>query len=173
MKIDISKIVIDHIITLQNARTGKLSVGDLFLFYGIPIILSVAVWYEGVALGNDVFGQSISVFAIFSALLFSVQIALFGIFYNKRADVGGVNKEKREKNLQDRKRLIKETNTNISYLIVISCISVTLFLISYAFSYFNKIEPAMATFLYSHFMFTLLMIIKRVHALFQREYDVA
>ena len=97
MKIDVSRILVDHARTLQNARTGKVSIIDILIFYELPVLFGGSVYWKNITFKNEVFGQSIAVFAIFSALLFSVQIALFGIFYNKRGDVSRANKAIREK----------------------------------------------------------------------------
>jgi len=170
MKIGIGGILIDHIGTLRDARSGQVSFIDICIFYALPIILAVLVFFDDFSFKNEIIGQSIAVFAIFSALLFSVQVALFGIYTKKRSDLDDYAKAFAIERLTARRDLIRETNANISYLIVVSAISVTILLVAFATDISNRFEPAVAVFLYGHFMLTLLMIIKRVHALFDREY---
>lgn len=170
MKIGIRNIIVDHIRTLHNAKTGRISVVDILIFYGIPLVLSYLVYLDDIKFSEDVFGQSIAVFSIFSALLFSVQVALFGIYTKKRENADEFSEAFFEDRLEARRELIIETNANISYLIAISLISVTIFLGAFSIKSFDKYEPAFAVFLYFHFAMTLLMIIKRVHALFDKEY---
>ncbi|MCK0098383.1 hypothetical protein MWU38_03205 [Qipengyuania sp. S6317L1] len=171
MKINIFRIVIDHMSTLRNARNGYISITDLFVFYIVPVGLAVLAFWSPVVLEDSIFSQSIAVFSIFSALLFSVQIALFGIFSKSRAARDEYDETFVAERVEASRKLISETNSNISYLIVLSAISVTLFLAASVFDESNQFESAFAVFLYSHFMLTLLMVIKRVHALFAKEYE--
>ena len=172
MKIGIKNIVLDHLSTLQNAKSDKISAFDIFLFYGLPLILAILVYIDKIKFGSEVFSQSIAVFSIFSALLFSVQVALFGIYTKKREEVDEYSEAFSKERIEARRVLVRETNANISYLIVLSAGSVTIFLSCFAIKIFDRFEPALAVFLYLHFMFTLLMIIKRVHALFDKEYQL-
>ena len=78
-----------------------------------------------------------------------------------------VSQEQRE-----RTALLKETNANISYLILVSCLGLTLCLTLYIGNAVAHAGIGVLTFLFSHFILTLLMIIKRMYALFRREYEV-
>jgi hypothetical protein len=142
------------------------------VFYLLPLVFGILTYYYSIKLSADIFSQSIAVFSIFSALLFSVQIALFGIFSKARGEADEFGDAFRESRIEARREFISETNSNISYLIVLSTISVTLFLAAALFDESDDFEPALAVFLYFHFMLTLLMVIKRVHALFAKEYLV-
>ena len=42
MKIDISQIITDQINTLRNDANGRISVGDIFIFFIVPVIVGVA-----------------------------------------------------------------------------------------------------------------------------------
>lgn len=170
MKIGFGNIISDHIATLQNAKTGRVSAIDIAVFYGAPLVLAVLVYLDHFEFSGDVFSQSIAVFSIFSALLFSVQVALFGIYTKKREEADEFSEAFSKKRLDARRELVRETNANISYLIVLSLLSVTVFLFAFSIKIFDRYEPAIAVFLYLHFVLTLLMIIKRVHALFDKEY---
>ena len=173
MKINIFHIVYGHLLTLRFGDEGKYSKIDILLFFLFPIIIGVISFYFDVRLGKEAFGISISIFSIFSALLLNVQIALFGISQRewKADDDKLLNKLKEDKKKEKRKLLI-ELNTNISYLIVLSCISVTIFLLSYVVDITDRIKSPISTCLYLHFFLTLLMVIKRSHALFHKEYEI-
>ena len=170
MKIGFSNIVKDHIRTLQNAKSGKISIIDIVIFYGIPFFFAILVYLDKFQFKSEVFGQSIVIFSIFSALLFSVQVALFGIYTKKREEVDEYSEAFSKERLEARRVLVRETNANISYLIVLSLLSVTIFLVAFAIDVSDRFEPALTVFLYLHFVLTLLMIVKRVHALFDKEY---
>ena len=68
--------------------------------------------------------------------------------------------------------LLSELNTNISYLILVSCSALILFLLFYSFPMPERFATAVTAFIYIHFILSLLMVIKRSHALFQLEYHI-
>jgi hypothetical protein len=53
MKIDVSRIVIDHINTLRDARSAKTSIVDIIVFYLIPIIIGAISYFELFVLSKD------------------------------------------------------------------------------------------------------------------------
>lgn len=72
--------------------------------------------------------------------------------------------------LEDRRSLLTELNANISYLILVSCLALIASLVFYAEKWEKGAPPALMVLLYSHFLLTLVMIVKRAHALFHKEY---
>lgn len=175
MKINILSIVFEHFQTLkafnESKKTNKVFREDFLVFILLPFIVSAIAAAFGIQLNKDTYGISISVFSIFSALLLNVQIALFSIYQRGWSSLKDTNlNEIQKQEIKDRNDLLGEVNTNISYLIVVSCIGVTLFLILYISDPKNKIMTFISYFLYLHFLFTLLMVIKRAHALFGKEY---
>jgi len=102
-----------------------------------------------------------------------VQIALFGISQREwKFESDQLSAELRKEKLEERRELLGELNTNISYLVVVSCFAVTVFLIFYIVKMTDDLETAISIWLYTHFFLTLLMVIKRAHALFQKEYEI-
>ena len=69
-----------------------------------------------------------------------------------------------------RRKLLEELNANLSYLVLFCCFSLIVVLISYIFEWKTGIAPAICSAIYLHFLMTLVMIVKRAHALFQKEY---
>ena len=172
MKINIFRIVKDHIGTLQSFRNKKISVIDIFIFYILPINISTAVWYYCVKVPDDVYSISISVFSIFSALLLSVQVAMYGVFRSERKLSGDRILDESEKiRAEDVRKLLYEINANISYLILISCLSVVLFILFFIVKWNPYIESGMLAGIYSHFVLTLAMVLKRSHEVFSSEYN--
>ncbi|WGJ14034.1 hypothetical protein QEV83_15425 [Methylocapsa sp. D3K7] len=125
----------------------------------------------GFAASKDIYNVSITFFGIFAALLLNLQVAAFGIFQRKW-EIPGDQKmaEMQESTLKIRRVLLKEINSNISYLILVSSVAIIVFLLLYITDWKSALPSALAVCLYWHFILTLLMIIKRSHALFQREY---
>lgn len=171
-KFNVLYIIADHIGTLR-ATSGKVSFADIFFMYVLPGLVGGVAFFDVFPIEKSVFGVSISVFAIFSALLLNVQIAIFGIYQRKWKLTGDpVRDKKAQEKYSSRKNLLSELNTNISYLTMISCLSVTIFLIFYIVEIPDNIEAYVGVYLYCHFLITLMMVIKRTHVLFQYEYSI-
>lgn len=110
-------------------------------------------------------------FGIFVALLLNIQVAMFSIFQRKWS----VPPDQRQANAlaienDIRRKLLSELNSNISYLMLVSCVALIFFLVFHVLQMKAGFAPAFALGLYSHFILTFVMIIKRAHALFQKEY---
>ncbi len=171
MKISLSSVLQAHVGTLKNFGDTKLSYLDLFIFYGFPILAGALSWKLCLSLSSEVYSASISVFAIFSALLFSVQVAMYGVFRSERKVTGDSILDRGEREIaEDTRKLLREINANISYLILVSCIAVTVFLIFFAAPIPSEIEAAMLIAIYLHFLLTVAMVLKRAHEVFDAEY---
>jgi hypothetical protein len=172
IKISPRAIIADHVQSLRNVGCDRLSFEDIFFFYVLPVILAVITWVVGSTFDDAAFSVSISVFAIFSALLLSVQVAIYGVFRSERRSTGdGILDAEQVKRRHATRLLIRELNANVSYLIFLSIISVTVFLALYVVEFPCEVEAAALVGLYSHFLFTVIMVIKRSHSLFDAEYE--
>ena len=170
-KIDILFIIRDHVNTLKKAKTERVSFQDIALFYLSPLLAGFIFVWLGICIYDNVFELSVNIFSIFSALLLSVQVAMYGISRGEEKVIDDVVKEaERKEKRKETMELLREINTNISYLISISCISVTIFLLFYAFNFPKSMESVVSIFIYLHFFLTLLMILKRGHIVFDRHY---
>ncbi len=171
MKINIFPIIRDHLKSLRNEKTDKPSYLDYFIFFGVPIILGFFVYYNDLHLDRESYNASITFFGVFIALLLNIQIAIFSIYQRKwKRKQEDIDAQIQDEDLEIRRRLLEQLNSNISYLVLICCITLVIVLSSYVQSD-NSILTATITFgLYAHFILTMLMIVKRAHALFQREY---
>lgn len=171
MKIDFHQIVVDHFATLRDDRKQKLSLADVALFYVLPSVFAVAVYWLDFSLERDVYNVSITFFGIFVALLLNVQVAIFGIFQRKLDPPADVKLLPMfNERIAKRRELLGELNANLSYLTFICCVALIVFLSLYAFDHTSSIAVAATILIYSHFLLTLLMTVKRTHILFQKEY---
>lgn len=172
MKINPLLIIHDHLDTLHQFGSNKRSKQELFLFFGLPIILSAASYWTIDFAKIDFYNVSITFFGIFIALLLNIQVAVFGIFqrpWTRPQDER--SKEIQQDSLTIRLSLLREINANISYSVLISCFALFIFVAFYGSGLKLKIFTTISVFIYLHFLLTLLMIIKRFHALFRREYQ--
>lgn len=173
MKINVYSIIIAHIQTLCNFHTKKTSVCDIMVFYVFPLICGFLSLYFNISFDINSYGLSITFFGIFIALLLNIQVAIFSIFQRKWENPSDDQLKKLQlKKISERKQLLSELNSNISYLIVFSIFSLILSMIFYLFKIKFAFAASISIFNYVHFGLTILMIVKRSHALFQKEYDI-
>jgi hydrogenase-4 membrane subunit HyfE len=171
MKINILSIVGDHLATLYDSRNNRVSIFDICLFYILPFIAALIAFYCGLSLRPEAYNISITFFGIFIALILNIQVAMFSIF-QKKWDLPSDARlaESLKKTLDARKQLLTELNSNLSYLILVCCFALVVSLVTFVKSYGEGFVPSLLLFVYAHFILTLLMIIKRAHALFHKEY---
>jgi ABC-type multidrug transport system permease subunit len=171
MKVNVIGIVRDHLSTLRDARSNRMDYGDVLIFYGVPIASAAAAYFLKFSLKTDAYNVSITFFGIFLALLLNIQVAIFSIFQRKWVEpVDKRLAEKQKAVLEERRSLLGELNSNISYLTVVSSVALVSIFVFFVAGWTSGAGPAVVLALYSHFMLTFIMIIKRAHALFQKEY---
>jgi len=171
MKINILPIVRDHLTTLYDANSNRTKLTDILIFYIIPLAAGAIAFTLNFKVKADSYNVSITFFGIFLALLLNIQVAIFGIFQRKwDAPLDQIKAQEQTKLRIERRKLLSELNTNISYLTVVSSVALVAFLIFYVAELDEGLSPAVAVILYSHFILTFMMIVKRSHALFQKEY---
>lgn len=176
MKVDITCILRDQWRTMGGSAFGWIS--DISFFLLVPLLLALLTVRSGVVFLNEVYGYALTVFSIFSALLITAQIAIFGIFQKsvdklqektetERSSIRGT----REKQVSVRRtKNLKELNSNISYLTLLSCIAASVVLTFLAFNLASGLETFVSVFLYGHFATSLAMALKRFHIAFEDEY---
>lgn len=174
MKIDVSRIIRDHAKTLRNDASGSLSVIDIAIFYVLPFVAGVFVCILGLACDRDFYNASLTFFGVFVALLLNFQVAAFGIYtrhWERQSDEK--LKELQRSDLEIRRTLLREINSNISYLILVSVVAIFFYLVAYAVRWAGLIPVFLSSVLYAHFLLTILMVVKRSHILFLREYETS
>ena len=164
-KINIIKIVKDHISTLKDYRTDKYKIGDFFLFFGIPFLIVVILVFFNILLTSKLISLLITSLSIFAALLFNLLLLIYDVV--QKAKNGS-------KNARIKIRFLKEVYSNISFCILIAVLSVAILIL---ISIFNNITTLIyffnwiAYYLIILFLLTLLMILKRIHVLLYREVE--
>lgn len=173
MKFNVLFIIRDHFRTLYDAENKKVSYLDIFVFYGLPIIMSATAYYSDVKLKDEAYGLAIVIFGVFIALLLNIQVAIFSVSHTKwQAPSDTKLMASFEEDKIDKNAILRELNTNLSYMILLC--SLVLFVAGYS-SLFDNVQEISSIFLifaFTHFVLNLLMVIKRAHALFQKEYTV-
>lgn len=171
MKVDFRQILLDHISTLHVACSARVSIFDLALFYGAPAGLAVIAVILKFESSPELASLSVTFFGIFAALLLNIQVAMFSVFQRKWKHPSDPRlMEILRLKLEARRKLLMEINANISYLLLISCLALFFFVMIFALHLRTLASSAFAVFIYTHFPMTMIMAIKRSHALFQKEY---
>ncbi|MGV1869707.1 hypothetical protein [Agrobacterium rosae] len=169
-KINVSSVIKSHLNTLSD--NGRFMRDDLLLFYLLPFLIGASVVLMRWEVPEKALELSISVFSIFAALLLSVQVAMYGVALRGITQPDDPKKAKHFKELKaNRDLLLKELNSNISYLILLSVITVTVTLVLFFLTPPRIYGSGIAICLYLHFFLTLLMVIKRSSIVFSREYE--
>jgi len=163
-KINIFRIVAEHVATLRDARTDRMSAVDVFTFAVLPLLLGAAGIYEKVKFSYDVLTAILTAFSIFAGLLLNLLLLVFS--FVERPQYG---------TLQGiRKQMLQELHSNISFAILNSIVIVVVAIVCVV--RVKMVSPtgvaytgAVATFLFiffiSNFVLTLLMVLKRMHVL--------
>lgn len=171
MKISPFRITVYHTCALRDAQTGKFTFVDLLTIYLLPILIASLSFFLSFSVTTEVYNVSVTFFGIFIALLLNMQVAVFGIYLRRwEPPTDKILLTQRYAKLLERKLLLREVNASISYLVLISCFALVWFLFLLMKAYTCGVWPAISVLLYAHFMLTLLMVVKRVHVLFAREY---
>jgi hypothetical protein len=171
MKINVLHIIRGHIQSLGDRTRPNVFLIDIMTFYILPFFIALIFSYIKIEIHRDVYNVMISAFAIFAALLLNVQVALFSIYHRTPSKNSEDPQDDRlEIAKADKNKLFGELNTNISYLVVVACICVVVFLCLHLINASNQNEKYAIVYMVMHFMITLLMVIKRSYAAFQREY---
>jgi len=170
-KINILIVVRDHLATLYDDSTNKFSFVDFGFFYLAPLLLSGLYYYCPFSLPSDVNSALIAVFSVFGALLFSAQMALYGLSPKTPNTGRDPTSDQREiaRFKRDRK-FFADVNYNVSYLILLSVLSLLIFVAMMITNLSGRIEGAILVALVSHFFLTLLMLVKRTHIAFSSKY---
>ncbi|WP_314282729.1 hypothetical protein [Haemophilus sputorum] len=187
-KINIFIIIKDHINSLKDYQTQKLSIWDIISLIVIPIIFSLSLIYFRFSLNKEFVSLIVSFASIVTSLLISVSI----LIYDQYAKINYENmhstelKIEREKQLL-KKRVLSELFSNVSFTIlmgvitVILCLGLSIFPITpdtgvyitpvlyFNENYFSILEliftPAIL-FSLLEMILTLFMSLKRLHIIF-------
>lgn len=171
-KLNITSIVKDHLNTLYNNRTQKISITDIIELYFLPFLLSlILVLIINFGLTSDITSILITSFSIFTALLFNLLVLLFDIV-NKNKTIPADATDEEKKGLSNKLRLLKEVYSNISYCILVSIIVLVLLIISLVSTneIFIKTMGILVYFGCLNFILILIVILKRIHILFSNEF---
>lgn len=172
-KIDISKILKDHISTLTNFRTGQPYFPDFFLFFILPALLSYLIISFGILLDKDIVNILITALSVFTGLLFNLLLLVFDI-----VDKIDTTKQKEDpetgRHKQELRVILREIYINISFCILLSMTTIIILLISFINIKFELYLKYLSFFVYYPlliFILTLFMVLKRIYILLSKRFE--
>lgn len=175
-KINVLVIVVAHFRTVCTGTKAEVA-KDIFVFLVLPGLVSVFFYLKVQTISDDLRALFVTVFSVFSALLFSAQIGLFAL--RRDADfshLGDIERSALEQRDRDFNGFLKEFSTNTSYLILLSALELFLFVLEHLSDsvnpsgVFSKLIDAAIIFVAVHFFLTLLMALKRFYAAYEVSY---
>ncbi len=174
-KLNVLKIISDHVNTLRNFDTGRYSPVDFSTFFVLPALLSgILLWVFKIGLSPDIVNVLITSLSIFAALLFNLLLLIYDIVRDpqKITDPSGI-----------KGKYLRQIYANVSFCILISLIGVIVLLLAFfdlrGVSIGTVVSPitVLITFIVYYlgalFILTLLMVLKRVHILLSKEFGAS
>lgn len=158
-KIHIGKLLRNHFSTLKDNSTKKAGFDDYLTFLILPLIIASTLVYLKIELKDSAINIIITTLSILVGLLFNVIVLIFDII-------------KRDATHKLKNVILRELLANISYTILLSICSILFTIVTYIDVHCIKlVATGLVYFLLSHFLVTVLMVLKRMYLLFNNEID--
>lgn len=165
-KINIKNIIKEHIDTLRDFRNNQISKKDIITFFIFPLIISIYLIKLDIVIEHDMITVLITAFSLLGGLLFNLLILLYNMLNSTYKD----NTQTKE---NSKMILLKEIYINVSFAILLSILLIILVIAlglmpkqNILFMPFNFI----VYYLLGVFTLTLLMILKRMYILLEKEF---
>ncbi len=156
-KINVNDIIGNHVGTLVNDNSKKHGTSDWFTFAAIPILFSTAMFFLKLPISNNSINIIITSLSIFVGLLFNMVVLIFDILNKPTQD-------------EVKKEVLKQILSNISFTILLSIVMIGFCLVHLVPNALVKTITGCVIYLFlALFFLTLLMILKRMSALFDSE----
>lgn len=156
-KVNITSILSSHFDTLKNDNTKKADFDDYFTFLFLPVLVAGLLIYFKLFLTDNAINILITTLSIIVGLLFNVIVIIFDIV-------------KRDNSKNIKNRVLEQLLSNISYTILISIIAIICTLITYFdYCWIKMGANFIVYFILTHYLMTVLMILKRMYLLFMNE----
>lgn len=168
-KINIFRIIRDHLSTLRNYQTKRQRPGDILLFFVLPGILCAALMYFDRRIGSSARTILSTGLAIFAGLLFNLLLLVADVAVRVESD------DKRSSHRLARIELVVlyELQANVAFAILLSLLALVSLISLELFETWEQrwiLEAPIYYFSIVLFL-TLLMVLKRAHAIMTKEVE--
>lgn len=152
--------------TLKKSASERLCFSDVLVLLILPAVMAL-VLANFFDLTNDLVNGVVTAASIFAGLLLNLLVLVYTVLSRQRANPSSKLESDKRKIFND---ILNETFANISFCILISVVLVVACLLYYikggVFPFGNRY---LIYFLIFELIVTLLMILKRIHNLFEHE----
>ena len=153
MKFNVLFILRDHFRTLYDAGNKSLSIFDIVIFYLVPLSAALTAFFFDIKLKNEAYNLAIVIFGIFIALLLNIQVAIFSVLHAKWQPPSDPKLlEKFEQDKSDKNLILRELNTNLSYMILLCSLVLFVAAFSYVFGKYGLLTSSFLVFAFTHFV---------------------
>jgi hypothetical protein len=172
MKFDVSQIIGDYVRTLRGEKLSALSAFDLAVAFGIPTLASIGSYWFSSSVDSNLYLSLFTLLGIFVAVFMAVLGVLVPLFHAPRKNSTDSVVDNRLNNEHKKRiKLISETSNILVYLMLISIIGMSIMIIPIATKSDLFLFKWISVFVGVHLIINLLIVMKRIHALFQYEFS--
>ena len=113
-KINVYRIMTEHLRTLRRTGSDSLSIVDIFLFFGVPILVTLLLMVLfGLQVSPELGNALFTALSIFAGLLFNLLILVYDIVNREDTGIEGTREKQKV-------TVLREVFSNISYAILVS-----------------------------------------------------
>jgi hypothetical protein len=168
-KINVLPILQEHVRSLRNHATDRISPTDILIFFVFPVAVAGFVTWRGFRLRPLAVNALVSSFSLFATILLSLLVMVFSF-------IQSTEKQRGDPLLSIRRRLLREINANIAFTVVLSVGIAAISLIALStVSRDGDVVASPFTFMlvmaFITFLLNILMITKRMYLLMANELD--
>lgn len=167
-KINLLHVISDHLATLKVVGGKGASIVDLFLFFGVPALITFALWKWSIFFSDTLLGHLSVAFSIVFGFLLNVQVLIFSMAKKSRSEDDATESN-------DRVVLMREMISNVSFAIMVALFALVL-VIAMLFCAEQTAVRLWMNVILNYLVFVLildiLMIFKRIHTSLQAELSV-
>ena len=172
MKFDVSQIIGDYVLTLRGEKLSVLSAFDFAVAFGFPVLASIGSYWFSSGVDSNLYLSLFTLLGIFVAVFMAILGVLVPLFHAPRKDSADYVVDKRlEYEHKKILKLISETSNILVYLMLVSIIAMFILIIPIATKSNLFLFKWTSVFFGVHLIVNLLIVMKRIQALFQYEFS--
>jgi len=169
-KINIRRIFAEHGETLKHHDKKKTSLGDITLFYFLPLTVSILSNKLKWEFSPEFITSATALLSLIAGLLLNLMALLYGTIKTSKTLEASISQKKESSPDKAERQLLIETRANVSYCIVVSIIALILLTFLNAIgqqTHWHELIEALILFFALNGVLTLFMILKRLHSLLE------
>lgn len=173
MKINAFGLIFDYVRTIRGERWTILSTIDAIVIFILPFLVSISAHFFKDNIVSGMYLSLFTLFGVFMAVFMAVQGVLVPLYHTPRkaSPDAMVNKRLRDE-FHDRRKLVREVSTTLSYLKLFSLLSMVVLMIPISTGTTLFLFKWLAIALATHLLLNILVVLKRLHALFSYEFEI-